>query len=90
MDHTGDTSVVELKSWKNLNIAQASLEGSNALVALGNILSFYQDTSFTLTHILGVLLCLAVDGGDKAIGHGLGSLVDVILLKEDVFGSFSG
>jgi hypothetical protein len=34
------------------------------------------------------LLCLAVDGGDEAIGCGSDGLVDVILFEKDVLGGF--
>jgi len=65
-------------------------EGGNAFVALGHVLSFCQDTSFTLTHVLGVLLCVAMDGGDEAIGCGSDGLVDVVLFEENVLGGFGG
>jgi len=65
-------------------------EGSDAFVVLGHALSFCQDASFTLTHVLGVLLCSAMDGGNKAIGCGSDGLVDVILFEEDVLSGFSG
>jgi hypothetical protein len=57
---------------------------------LGNALSFCQDASLAFVHVLGVLLCSMVDGGDEAVGCGSDGLVDVILFEEDVLGSFGG
>jgi hypothetical protein len=67
-----------------------AFEGGDTFVMLGNVLSFCRDTSLALVHVLGVLLCSAVDGGDEAIGCGSDSLVDTVLFEEDVLGSFSG
>jgi hypothetical protein len=60
----------------------------DVFIVLGNVLLFCQDTSLALAHVLGVLLCLAVDGGDEAIGCGSDGLVDVILFEKDVLGGF--
>jgi hypothetical protein len=83
-----DASVVRLESWGYFNVAQLVLEGGDAFVALGNTLSFGQDTSLALAHVLGVLQRLVVDGGDEAIGRGSDSLVDIVLFEEDVLGGF--
>jgi hypothetical protein len=82
--------VVRLEPWGYFDVAQSSFEGGDAFVALGNALSFCQDASLALTHVLGVLLCSAVNGGDEAIGCGLDSLIDIVLFEEDVLSSFGG
>ena len=89
-DHAVDTPIVGLEPWGYYNVAQSMFKGGDAFIALGHALSFGQDTSFALVHVLGVLLCSLVDGGDEAIGCSLDGLVDVVLFKEDVLGGFGG
>jgi hypothetical protein len=84
-----DTPIVRLESWGYFDVAQLVFKGGNMFIALGNMLLFCQDTSLALVHVLGVLLCSAVDGGDEAIGYGSDSLVDIVLFKEVVLSSFS-
>jgi hypothetical protein len=84
-----DAPIVRLESWGYFNVAQLAFEGGDTFVMLGHALSFCQDTSLALAHVLGVLLRSAVDGGDEAIGCGSDSLVDIVLFKEDVLGGFS-
>ena len=83
-----DVPIVRLESWGYFNAAQLVFEGGDVFVTLGNALSFCQDTSLALVHVLGVLLRSAVDGGDEAIGCGSDGLIDVVLFEEDVLGSF--
>jgi hypothetical protein len=85
-----DTPIVRLEPWGYFDVAQSSFEDGDAFVALGNVLLFCQNVSLALTHVLGVLLCLAVNGGDEAIGCGSDSLVDIVLFEEDVLSGFGG
>jgi len=89
-DRAVDMPIVRLESSGYFDVAQSVFKGGNTFIALGNMLSFCQDMSLALVHVLGVLLCSAVDGGDKAIGHGLDGLVDVVLFEEDVLSGFGG
>ena len=50
---------------------------------------FCQDAPLALMHLLGILLGASMNGGDKTIGGGMKSFVDIVLFKEDVLSSFS-
>jgi len=89
-DHAVDVPIVGLKPWGYLDVPQSMFEGGDAFVALGHVLSFCQDISFALVHVLGVLLRTAMNGGDEAVSCGLDGFVNVILFEEDVLGGFSG
>jgi hypothetical protein len=82
--------IVGLESWGYLNVPQSMFEGGDPFVALGHALSFCQDMSLALVHVLGVLLSAAMNGGDKAVSCGPDGFVNVILFEEDVLGSFGG
>ena len=69
-DRAVDAPVVRLESWGYFDVAQSTFEGGNAFIALGNALLFWQDTSLTLAHVLGVLLCLVVDCRDSLLYKG--------------------
>jgi hypothetical protein len=89
-DHAVDAPIVRLESWGYFDVSQSTLEGGDAFVTLGHVLPFCQDTSFALAHVLGVLLRLAMDGGDEAVGCGSDGFINVVLFEEDVLGGLGG
>ena len=89
-DRAVDVPIVGLKPWGYLDVPQSTFEGGDAFVTLGHALPFCQDASLALTHVLGVLLSVAMNGGDKAISCGPDGFVNIILFEENVLGGFGG
>jgi hypothetical protein len=87
-DRAGDVSLVGFEARGDLDVPQLSLELCNLLVTLGNKLLLLQDMPFSCLELLVVLLGAAVDGGDESIGGGMDGVTQVLLLHEEVFGSF--
>jgi hypothetical protein len=83
-----DAPIVGLEPWGYLDVPQSMLEGGDAFVVLGHALPFCQDTSLALAHVLGVLLSMAMNGGDEAVSCGPDGFVNVILFEKDILGGF--
>jgi len=83
-----DAPIVGLEPWGYLDVPQSTFEGGDVFVVLGHALSFCQDVSLALMHVLGVLLRVAMNGGDKAVSCGPHGFVNVVLFEEDVLSGF--
>jgi len=81
-DGAGDVPFVRLKARGYLNIPQLSLEAANLFIVLGHKVLLSQDLLLSLSKLLGKLVSMMVDGGDKAVGGGTNSVAKVLLLKE--------
>jgi hypothetical protein len=87
-DRAVDAPVVGLEPWGYLDVSQSTFEGGDAFIVLGHALLFCQDMSLALAHVLGVLLRVAMNGGDEAVSCGPHSFINVVLFEEDVLGGF--
>jgi len=81
-DGTGNAPLIGLKAEGYLDISQLPLEALDFFIVLGHEVLLCQDSLLSLSKLLGKLVSVVMDGGDEAIGSGMDSVAEVLLLEE--------
>ncbi len=88
-DDTADASLVGYEACQSFASSGPSVEAGDLFFLLCHDVALFKDALLRLSHVVGVLGGVVVDGGHESIGGGADSGVEVIVLEQEVFCLFS-